>query len=300
MRRLMAIAAFALFLAIPLRAQRGGGHGGGGGGHAGFGGGHAGGFSGHAGFSGGGHFSGGMHSAPFSRGFNSRGYSSRGFNPGFSARSREPFLHGSFPNSRFNGRGSLGNRAGFGNRGNFGNRNRFGFRGNYYGWGRRGWGWGYPYWGWGYYDPWLWDWWDSDSSYDNDYYQNLEAANEMNQQSLEEQQMLRQEEADGDQDAYAPPPYRSPQYNSRSNSGPNSGSNSSDKGQPFMRDTVLVYRDQHRQEIQNYAIIGQTLWNFAPDRTQKIPLSELDLTATIKANEDQGITFDVPSSNQGQ
>ena len=60
MRRLMPIAAFVLFLALPLWAQHGGGHAGGG---------HGGGFSGHAGFSGGhaggGHVSGGMHSGMF-------------------------------------------------------------------------------------------------------------------------------------------------------------------------------------------------------------------------------------------
>ena len=62
MRRLMAITAFALFLAVPVWAQRGGGgHGGFGGGHAGGFGGHAGGFGGHAGFSGG-HIGGGISS----------------------------------------------------------------------------------------------------------------------------------------------------------------------------------------------------------------------------------------------
>ncbi len=266
----MAITAFALFLAVPVWAQHGGGHGGGGG-HAGFGGGHAGGsIGGHTGF-GGGHMSGGFHSSPGI---------SRGSALGFSSRSRQPFLHNGFDGSRFNSR--------------FGNRNRFGFGNRYYGRGR--WGYGYPYWGWGYYDPWLWDWWDSDNSNNNDdYYQNLSAANEMNEQSLEEQQMLRQEEADGDQDAYAPP-RRAPANDRQSN---DTRSNQK-QGDPVLPPTVLVYRDQHKQEIQNYAIIGQTLWNFAPQHTQKIPLSDLDLTATIKANDDQGITFRVPSSNEAQ
>ena len=64
--------------------------------------------------------------------------------------------------------------------------------------------------------------------------------------------------------------------------------------------TVLVFRDQHTKEIQNYAIVGQTLWNFAPQHTEKIPLSELDLPATAKANDDRGITFKVPTSNEAQ
>ena len=46
--------------------------------------------------------------------------------------------------------------------------------------------------------------------------------------------------------------------------------------------TVLVFRDQHKQEVQNYAIVGQTLWIFSPQRTQKIPLAEVDLDATRK------------------
>ena len=64
--------------------------------------------------------------------------------------------------------------------------------------------------------------------------------------------------------------------------------------------TVLVFRDQHKQEVQNYAIVGQTLWNFAPQHTQKIPLSELDLPATTKANDERGVDFRVPGANEGQ
>ena len=63
---------------------------------------------------------------------------------------------------------------------------------------------------------------------------------------------------------------------------------------------MLVFRDQHREEIQNYAIVGQTLWNFAPKHTEKIPLSDLDLPATAKANEDRGVTFRVPESSEAQ
>jgi hypothetical protein len=64
--------------------------------------------------------------------------------------------------------------------------------------------------------------------------------------------------------------------------------------------TVLVFRDQRKQEIRNYAIVGETLWCFTPQRTQKIPLSELDLDATVKENDDRGLTFRVPGRNEGQ
>jgi hypothetical protein len=58
--------------------------------------------------------------------------------------------------------------------------------------------------------------------------------------------------------------------------------------------TVLVFRDQHKQEVQNYAIVGQTLWIFTEQQARKVPLSDLDVTATTKANEDRGIDFRLP------
>jgi hypothetical protein len=64
--------------------------------------------------------------------------------------------------------------------------------------------------------------------------------------------------------------------------------------------TVLVFRDQHEKEIQNYAIVGQTLWDFVPQHTEKIPLSDLDLPATTQANDERGVTFRVPTSNEAQ
>jgi len=53
---------------------------------------------------------------------------------------------------------------------------------------------------------------------------------------------------------------------------------------------MLVFRDQHKLEVRNYAIVGQTLWSFGGQRTEKIPLSDLDLPATQKANEERGVT----------
>ena len=136
-----------------------------GGGHAV--GGHGGGFAGHGGFrsSGGVHVSGAMHSAP-SRSFTRA--------PSFSQRSfsHRPFLHDGF-------RGPRERR----------------FRSDCRGFDCRAWGWG---WG-GYYDPFWWG--DSSSSYDEDYERDRAIANEMNEQSLEEQRM-RQQEQGSDQDSY--------------------------------------------------------------------------------------------------
>jgi hypothetical protein len=266
MRRLMSIAAFAVLLSLPLWAQRGGGHAAGG---------HGGSFGGHSGFSGG-HVGGGMHSGPsagrgftHSPSFSQRSFSQRSFaNRGFSNR---PFLHDGFRGNRF--------RAGFGNR--FRDR---GFRRNCFGFGCRSFA--YP-WAYGYYDPYW--WWDSGSSYDEDYERDRALANEMNEQNLEEQQMLRQEEADGDEDRYA-----------RSSPPPRTSDGDRQQATATVPATVLVFADQRQKEIRNYAIVGQMLWNFTPQRTEKIPLSELDLTATEKANDERGVTFRVPASNEAQ
>jgi hypothetical protein len=254
MNRPLLVAAFGLLLsAAPLLAQHGGGHasGGGMGSH--------GGFSGHSGFSGGGHsgFSGG-HSFSGPRSGSSFG-GARSFNRGGSLHSRG-----------FNRYGSL---------------HTYGFRNRCYGcWGGYGWGYGYPYYG-GLIDPYW--WYDSGSSYDPDQQYENGLANEMNQQSLEEQQMRQQ--ADASQDPYVRSAPTPPHHQARS-------SQPTESIQP----TVLVFRDQHREEVQNYAIVGQTLWNFASGQTQKIPLSDLDIPATTKANDDHGITFRVPGVNEGQ
>lgn len=62
--------------------------------------------------------------------------------------------------------------------------------------------------------------------------------------------------------------------------------------------TILVYRDGHRTEVLNYAIVGQTLYDLGTFVAYKIPLSDLNLKATIKANEDQGVDFSVPASTK--
>lgn len=60
------------------------------------------------------------------------------------------------------------------------------------------------------------------------------------------------------------------------------------------RPTVLVFQDKHIQEVENYAIVGQTLWLFSEQRAKKVPLSELDIPATTKLNDERGIEFRVP------
>jgi hypothetical protein len=199
--------------------------------------------------------------------------------------SRRPFLHDGFRDSRFRQHRFGDHRfRDFGfrdNDGDFDDDRDFGFRNNCFGFDC--WGFGYPWWYAGI-DPWW--WWDSGSSYDEDYERDRTLANEMNAQNLEEQQMRRQEQTDGDQDTYARPPRRE-----------------QEKPEPqsaaILPATVLVFRDQHKLEVQNYAIVGQTLWAFAPQH-QKIALSDLDLAATTKANDDRGVTFRSPAANEAQ
>jgi hypothetical protein len=276
MRRLMVVTVVVLLTAsLQVAAQRGGGGhgGGGGGGHAGFSGG--GGFGGHS-FSGhsfSGHsFSG--HSFSVYRGgrVRSGGLASRSMGRGSSFRSRGLY-------SRNGNRSGVGLRLRTYGYGRYGY-GRYGFGNSCYTYGC-GWGYGYPYLGGGV-DPYWWDS-DSDSQNDPDYYDQLGLANEMNQQSLDEQAMRQQQQADQNTYARSVPPAQ--HQRERTEAAPA---------------TVIIFRDQHQEQIQNYAIIGQTLWNFAPQHTQKIPLSDVDIPATTKANEDRGVDFNVPASNEGQ
>ena len=64
--------------------------------------------------------------------------------------------------------------------------------------------------------------------------------------------------------------------------------------------TVLVFKDGHRSDVLNYAIVGDTLFDFAAGGTRKILLADLDLPATRKANDDRGVDFQIPASTTRQ
>jgi len=59
---------------------------------------------------------------------------------------------------------------------------------------------------------------------------------------------------------------------------------------------VLVYRDGHQDEAQNYAVLGQTLWVFGERATRRIALADLDLEATKRLNDERGVEFVPPHS----
>src|SRR5262249_30778631 len=59
--------------------------------------------------------------------------------------------------------------------------------------------------------------------------------------------------------------------------------------------TVLVYKDGHKAEIADYAIVGDTLYDLTDGRRHKIPLADLDLGATQQQNQDLGNDSEVPA-----
>jgi hypothetical protein len=60
-------------------------------------------------------------------------------------------------------------------------------------------------------------------------------------------------------------------------------------------ETVLVFKDGHQQEVANYAIVGATLYDLSDGHTKKVGLGDLDLTATVKQNDDRGVDFKLPA-----
>jgi hypothetical protein len=69
--------------------------------------------------------------------------------------------------------------------------------------------------------------------------------------------------------------------------------------EPPQPPTVLVFKDGHQLEVENYAIVGQTLYDLTSGRPRKIALADLDLEATQKLNDDRGISFQLPPTTIG-
>jgi hypothetical protein len=283
MRRWVLSAGLCALLALPVWGQRGGGgHGGmGGGGHA---------------FSGGG----GGYAAHGSAGYGYHGpvggyrapsYSGAYRTPGYAGAYRAPYWNNSY-------RGySNGYRYPY----------PWGGRGYGYGWSWRGypyrWGWGYPYWGlsWGggWWPGWGlgwgagWDWgaWDNSFDYSSDSYAaaNYQANNYQAQPYV-----------------YATPDYGYSPDGQTQDEISNLRSevdqlraqqeNANQARAQIHAQTVLVYRDGHTEEVENYAIVGKTIWIFNESHARKVPLTDLNLDATKRDNDDRGIEFVVPTS----
>jgi hypothetical protein len=89
-------------------------------------------------------------------------------------------------------------------------------------------------------------------------------------------------------DSYVPPSYDGPAHSPADDDSP----------EPPPIPTTLVFKDGHQLEIENYAIVSQTLYDLTPGRPRKIALADLDLSATQKQNDDHGVAFELPSSAQ--
>ena len=93
--------------------------------------------------------------------------------------------------------------------------------------------------------------------------------------------------------SYVPPTYEGPAHALAR------GAEPADSSSPEPQiPTTLVFRDGHQVEIDNYAIVSQTLYDLTPGHPRKIALADLDLPATEKQNDDRGVTFQLPPSAQ--
>ena len=78
----------------------------------------------------------------------------------------------------------------------------------------------------------------------------------------------------------------------------NADANSTNEDQPAPAveiKTVLVYKDGHKEEVSNYAIVGDQLFDFSNGGHRKIAVADLDVTATTKANDAKGVDFQLPN-----
>jgi len=99
------------------------------------------------------------------------------------------------------------------------------------------------------------------------------------------------------QDSYIPPVYPGPAH-VRAPQTENASTVAESSPEPPPRSTILVFKDGHQIEVGNYAIVSQTLYDLTPGHPRKIALSDLDLSATEKQNEDHGVIFQLPPSAQ--
>ena len=58
--------------------------------------------------------------------------------------------------------------------------------------------------------------------------------------------------------------------------------------------TVFIFKDGHQIETHNFAIVGQTLYDFSNTGLKKVQLADMDKDATTRANDDRGISVKLP------
>lgn len=83
----------------------------------------------------------------------------------------------------------------------------------------------------------------------------------------------------------------------KSSAGGSSTRNGSvDDGEELQPATILVFKDKrHAEMIHNYAVVGSNLYVMGRNH-RKIPLADLDIYATARANEEAGLEFKLPGT----
>jgi hypothetical protein len=148
---------------------------------------------------------------------------------------------------------------------------------------RRGYGYGYPYASWVWYDPGWYGASDSFGAQSGAAYVDV-PSNSANSYVADEQQR----EIDRLDEEVA-------RLRAERESGADGNSMRQSPSKALIdAETVIVYRNHHTEGINNYAIVGKTLWVFTEERARKIPIAELDRLATMQANDARGIDFKLP------
>jgi hypothetical protein len=97
-----------------------------------------------------------------------------------------------------------------------------------------------------------------------------------------------------------PAPYQVSQYAAPQVAAPTpqpQAAESSEEPASDQPQTVLVFKDGHQIQVSNYAIVGSMLYDLTPGHSRKVPLADLNLTATSQQNDDRGIDFELPGNS---
>jgi len=140
---------------------------------------------------------------------------------------------------------------------------------------------GYPNFYGGYYSPFYWDWWNSSYDSNQSEYTAQQQARQIDELSQEVQRLREQQEY-----AQAPPAPPAP--------APTASARADVKTENDLP-VVLVFLDKRIQEVKNYAIANEVLTSFDDHHVKKFPLADIDLAATMKLNDERGVSFDLPN-----
>lgn len=102
-------------------------------------------------------------------------------------------------------------------------------------------------------------------------------------------------------DSYIPPTYEGPahaQTETATGTAPDAPTPAEQQEETAHSPTTLVFKNGRQLEVDNYAIVDQTLYDLTPGHPRRIALADLDLPATERQNDDRGVDFQVPPSSQ--